>query len=649
MTFPYKGYAGRYVEVDLGSQDVSIKEMRKDWALYYLGGTGVAARVLWDRTGPDTAPLSPDSVLVVGTGPLTGVMFSPAGRMMFAARSPLTGVWGESHVGGFFGPEMKFAGFDMVVITGRAEHPVYLLLRDGHAELRDARHLWGRETDTVTYMLREELGDPTVETAVIGPAGENLVAYGAVIVDMYRAAGRTGMGTVMGSKNLKAVVASGSLGLEAHDMDAYLRANEVELQRLRDPLWEASLGSLRKYGTTDLVAIINEIGRLPTKNHWTGYFERADEIGPEAIAERYRLAQEACFGCLIGCKYVYRIDSGRYRSGPAGGPEYETLMAFGSNCLNADLESVIYLGHRCDLLGMDTISCGKTIGFAMELWEKGLLTAEDTGGLDLSWGNTETMAELVELIARREGIGDLLARGVREAAETVGGDAWKYAVHVKGLEASGQDPRAHQSIGLTYATNVRGADHLRSLSSLEELGYPEIVIQRFGKEKADGILDIMSPLYKGELIKDVEDLYALVDSAVICKYGTMWPPVYYFDTFTNIIPPLTGMTEWGDMAFVRSAAERTCHLRRAYNHRLGLTREHETLPKRLLEEPMPTGPAKGGLPDLDVMLDEYYQYRGCDRTTGLPLRGTLERLGLSDIADDLERRGVLAGGPSDTS
>jgi aldehyde:ferredoxin oxidoreductase len=344
----------------------------------------------------------------------------------------------------------------------------------------------------------------------------------------------------------------------------------------------------------------------------------------------------------VGCKYIYRIKEGRFASGPAGGPEYETLMAFGSNCMNNDLESVIHMGTRADLLGLDTISCGKSIGFAMDLWEHGLLTEKDTGGLDLSWGNVDSMVELVELIAKREGIGDLLANGVRMAAETVGGDAWKYAVHVKGLEASGQDPRAHQSIGLTYATNVRGADHLRSLSSLEELGYPDIVTKRFGKEKTEEILDIMSPKYKGEVVWDMEDLYALVDSSVICKYATMWPPVFYFDTFSNVIAPLTGMKDWDDPKFVRRSAERISHLRRAYNHRLGITRKEETLPKRLLKDAMPTGPSKGGLPDLDEMLDEYYDFRGCDRVTGFPKKERLEELDLGFVADDLGKRKMLA-------
>jgi aldehyde:ferredoxin oxidoreductase len=607
-----------------------------------LGGTGVAARILWEETGPDTDPLSPENVLVLGTGPLTGVMFSPSGRMMFAAKGPLTGVWAESHVGGFFGPEVKYAGFDFVILKGRSPKPVYLFLRDGKVELLDASHLWGRETDVTTDMIREEHKDPDIKTGIIGPAGENGVLYSCITVDRYRAAGRAGLGTVMGSKNVKAIAASGSLGLEAHDMDKYLEANEVEMERLSDPIWTESLASLRKYGTTDLVAIINEIGRLPTKNHWTGFYEDADDIGPEIIAEKYRIAQEACHGCEVGCKYVYRVKDGKFAYGPAGGPEYETIMAFGSNCLNNDIESVFHMGTRCDLLGMDTISCGKSIGFAMELWEKGIITKKDTDGLDLSWGNIDSMVELVEKIAKRDGFGDVLSKGVRKAAEIIGGDAWMYAVHVKGLEASGQDPRAHQSIGLTYATNARGADHLRSLSSLEELGYPEIVKARFDDEKTDAILDIMSPKHKGEVVWDIEDLYALVDSAVICKYGTMWPPVYYFDTFSNVISPLTGMDEWAQPKFVKQAAERINHLRRAYNHRLGITRKEETLPRRLLKEPMPTGPSKGGLPNLDEMLDEYYDYRGCDRETGFPKKEKLEELGLDFVAKDLGKRKILA-------
>ena len=636
MTFPYKGYAGYYLDIDLTRGVIHKREMEKEWARLYLGGSGISSKILWERTNAKTEPLSPENVVVVGTGPLTGSMFSPSGRMMFAARGPLTGVWAESHVGGFLGPEIKYAGFDFVIFNGRSKKPVYLFMRDGAAELRDASRLWGQETNITTQMIREEHKDPSIETAVIGPAGENGVLYSSVIVDFYRAAGRAGLGTVMGSKNLKGLAASGALGLEAYDMDKYLEANAKEMEKLSDPLWTDSLASLRKYGTTDLVAVINEIGRLPTKNHWTGFYEHADDIGPEIIAEKYRIAQEACHGCAVGCKYIIRVKDGKYPTDPVGGPEYETLMAFGSNCLNNNVESVFYLGKRCDLLGLDTISCGKTIGFAMELYEKGILTKKDTDGLDLSWGNAESQAALVEKIAKREGIGKILANGVRKAAEQIGGDAWKYAVHVKGLEASGQDPRAHQSIGLTYATNVRGADHLRSLSSLEELGYPDIVIQRFGKEKADAILDIMSPKYKGQVVWDMEDLYALVDSAVICKYATMWPPVFYFDTFVNVIPSLTGMKEWGDPKYVRQAAERISHLRRAFNHRLGVTRKEETLPPRLLKEPMPTGPSKGGLPDLDVMLDEYYEYRGCDRETGYPHEEKLRELNLEFVIDELK-------------
>jgi len=640
MTFPYKGYTGYYLDVDLTKGKVHKKELEKEWARLYLGGSGVAARILWDRTGPDTNPLGPDNVLVVGTGPLTGVMFSPSGRMMFATKSPLTGVWAESHVGGFLGAEIKYAGFDFVVFNGRSKKPVYLSLRDGSADLLDASHLWGKETNMTTEMIREEHKDPTIKTGVIGPAGENGVLYSSIIVDFYRAAGRAGLGTVLGSKNVKGIAASGAQGLDVHDMDAYLKANDKEMEKLHDPLWTESLASLRKYGTTDLVAIINEIGRLPTKNHWTGFFEKADDIGPEIIAEKYRIAQEACHGCAVGCKYVIRVKDGKYPTGPIGGPEYETIMAFGSNCMNSDIESIFHLGKRCDLLGLDTISCGKSISFAMELFEKGIISSKDADGLDLSWGNSETQAILVEKIAKREGFGELLADGVRKAAEKIGGEAWKYAVHVKGLEASGQDPRAHQSIGLTYATNVRGADHLRSISCVEELGYPEIAASRFGEEKAEAILDIMSPQYKGELIWDMEDLYAIVDSAVICKYGTMWPPMFYYDSFLNVIPPLTGMTDWGDMKFVRQAGERISHLRRAYNHRLGITRKDETLPHRLLKEPMPTGPSKGGLPDLDEMLDEYYEYRGCDPETGYPKESKLRELGLDFVAEDLKSRGM---------
>ena len=643
MTFRYKGYAGRVIRIDLTAGHVSVKELDEGFARQYIGGTGFAARILWDEVGPEVDPLSPENRLVVAVGPLTGTAFPPAGRYMMAAKSPLTGIWGESHAGGHFGPELKFAGYDMIVFQGRSPKPVYLLIDDDRVELKSAEHLWGKDTRETTHMLWEELGDKSFKIACIGQAGENLVRISAVISEMNRAAARTGIGAVWGSKRLKAIAVRGSGGVEVADPERFMQVVDEAIYLCTKGVWgEAAESSLGKYGTPCLVEMLNAIGRLPTKNHWTGVFEEAEKIGPEAMRKNYRIARASCFSCAIQCKYIAYIRDGPYAGTLVGGPEYESIFALGSNCMNSNLESVIYANLLCDLYGLDTISTGKVISWAMECYEHGLLTREDVDGLDLRWGNYEAMIELIHKIARREGFGDLLAEGAKRASEKVGRGTERFAIHVKGMEASGQDPRAQKSVGCTYAISVRGADHLRSLSSLEELGYPQVVIERFGEDKAEAIMDRLSEQYKGLLVKDMEDLYAVVDSLLLCKYGTMWPPIYYFDHIAKLLPPLTGMEEYSSVEAVRLAAERICNLRRCFNLREGITRKDETLPERFTKEPMPHGPAKGQVCNLEPMLREYYQHRGWDYETGLPYRSTLVRLGLADVADQLEAMGKLA-------
>jgi aldehyde:ferredoxin oxidoreductase len=327
------------------------------------------------------------------------------------------------------------------------------------------------------------------------------------------------------------------------------------------------------------------------------------------------------------------VDEGKYVGSFSDGPEYETVMAFGSNCLNNDLASIIHANMLCNLYGLDTISAGKSISFAMECHEKGILEEE------VKWGDADRVVELVHKIAKREGeLGDLLAEGSREAAKRLGKGAEDYAIHVKGLELSGQDGRPHKSVGLTHAISVRGADHLRSLSSLDELGYVDIVEERYPGQEEE-ILALRSEKGKGALVCDMEDLYAVVDSLLICKYGTMWPPVYYFDDFTKVVPAITGFEEYADQAHVVKVARRICLLRRAYNAREGVTRKDDQLPKRLLKEPMPEGPAKGQVVDLDTMLDEFYKTRGC-HPNGVPKAEALKEVGLGDVAEALLKAGI---------
>jgi len=642
MTFDYKGYAGQYLRVDLTKGEMKKEPLPSWMAKHYIGGTGFAARVLWDELKPQTNPLSPENSLVMAVGPATGALSPSSGRFMMASKSPLTGIWGESHCGGHFGPELKYAGYDMIIFHGRSEKPVYLYVDDDWVEFKDASHLWGKDTKETTGQVREEVGDETVKVSCIGLAGENLVKYAAVMTDFYRAAGRTGMGAVMGSKNLKAVAVRGTKGVEVADPERYMEVmDEVLYQNTEGPWAEPAQSSLGTYGTPNLVAVINAIGRLPTKNHWTGYYEDAEKISGAVIRSKHRVARDSCFSCMIQCKYVSTVDSGLYAGTFSGGPEYESVFALGSNCLVNDIEAILHANMLCNLYGIDTISAGKCISFAMECYEHGILSEKEADGLDLRWGNGEALTALIHKIAHREGLGDLLAEGVRGASQRMGKGSEEFAMHIKGLEISGQDCRAHKSVGCTHATSVRGADHLRSLSCIDEQGFYEAAAERFGVDKAEEICNLLSEKYKGYIVKDQEDLYAVVDSVLMCKYGTMWPPMYYLDFIAKLLPPLTGMEEYGSVKEVRLAAERICNLRRCFNVREGITRKDEDLPPRFKEEPMPNGRAKGEVCNLQPMLDEYYEARGWDEATALPFRDTLERVGLKEVADQLELTGKV--------
>ena len=630
------GYAGRILYVDLSKGKYWVEELKESLAKAYVGGSGLAAYLLWNLIDSDVDPLSPENPLIIATGPATGALAPSAGRFALVSKSPLTGIWGESHAGGFFGPEVKYAGYDMVVILGRSPTPTSLVIDDGSVEIHKTTDLWGLNTRDTTNELRGRFGKD-YHVICIGPAGENLVKFASVMVDYYRAFGRTGMGAVMGSKKLKAVVVRGSKGVEVYDPDKYLEVLEDILWRNTEGPWALPAQmSLGRYGTPSLVTAMNAIGRLPTKNHWTGYWERADRLSGDELL-KYRVSRGSCFSCMIMCKHITKVPDGRYEGAFSGGPEYESVVALGSNLLIDNIEAVIYMNQLCNLYGLDTISTGKVISYVFECYEKGLISKEELGGVEALWGSEEAAIKLINMIVRREGIGNILAEGVRKASEVLG-RGYEYALHVKGLEVSAQDPRGHKSVGLTWAISVRGADHLRSLTTVDELGYRDVAAERFGADKVDYVCDRLSERYKGLIVKDQEDLFALVDSIIMCKYGTMWPPMYYFDFIAKLLPPLTGIKEFGDVKNLRLIAERIVNLKRCFNLREGVGKESEVLPKRFTEEAMPTGPSKGQVCDLEPMLREYYMYRGWDYRSGLPYEETLERLGLDYVANTLKRR-----------
>jgi len=636
MPFKYKSYAGRILHIDLSRGTKSVQELDEGFARKYLGGAGFCSRMLYDAIEPIIDPLSPDNVLMFATGPLTGTLFPQASRYIVAAKSPLTNIWGEAHAAGHWAVEVKFSGYDALVFKGRSPKPVYLWINDGEVEIRDAGQFWGKTIYDTDELIREELGDREVKVACIGQAGENLVRFASIINECSRVAARSGMGTVMGSKNLKAIAVRGFKGLEIADPEHYLDfIREMHDKMLENPFTDSRV----KYGTTNLIEMMNQIGRLPTYNMKQGVFEEFERISGETLREKYFVRPRADFACLQRCGRFVRVPSGPYACAGKG-PEFECLSALGSRCGNSNLESVIYAHHLCNLYGLDTISAGSTISWAMECYENGVITKEDAGGLDLSWGNHESIVKLISMIARREGFGNVLAEGSWRAAEAIGRGSEKYLICVKKQEIAGQEPRAQKSMGLASAVSARGADHLYAFPVLDEVGFGKEIEERLGKQYLPEIADRLNPKYKGVMVKKCEDFCRLIECVGVCLYGTEIPPVYYYADIVRALELSTGMklTERD----LQMTGERVVNLNRAFNAREGITRRDDTLPSRLTDVPAPKGASKGQVVELDRMLDEYYLQRGWDKDTGLPTRGKLEELGLGDMADDFGGR-VIRG------
>jgi aldehyde:ferredoxin oxidoreductase len=623
---------GQVLRVDLTQGKSTVQQLPHELVLNYLGGTGFAARILFDELRPGMDAFSPENRLIFATGPLTGTLWPTAGRWAVYAKSPLTGIWGESHCGGFFGPELKYAGYDMLILQGRAKQPVYLWIDDGTVEILPAKDLWGRNTAETTDIIRELHGDKEIEVACIGPAGERLVRFACIMNNFQDAAGRVGLGAVMGSKNLKAVAARGSGAVTVADDDRFMELVHDAHERV---LKQPQAQQMTKYGTPLLVAYKSEIGELPTRNHQTGVFANSEKLKADTIRAKYYAKTRSCFACRIMCKKVNRIPEGRYKGTISGGPEYESIYSLGTNCGVDDFGAVLKANQLCNLYGMDSISAGCVIAWLMECCEKGLVTRKQCDGLDLKWGNHEAMVALVEKIARREGIGDLLAEGSYRAAKRLGKGA-EYVMHVKKLEISGQDGRTHRSVALTHAIGVRGADHLRSLVTVDQLGYEETAAERYGKDKLPEICDPYTEKYKAIAVVDAEDTFAIRDSLIVCWYSCGWPPIFWMPDFAAAAAAATGVKEFGNLEHMYHIAQRICNLRRAFNVREGLDRRHDSIPKRFTHEPMPEGPGKGQVANLELMLREYYELRGWDRR-GIPTKRTLTKLGLSDVVAELKR------------
>jgi aldehyde:ferredoxin oxidoreductase len=606
------GWHNKLLRVDLTHQKVSIEDIDPQVSKDYIGGRGVAMRYLYNEVDPQVDPFAPENKLIFATGPLTASPAPTGNRYMVITKSPLSGALTNSNSGGDFPTWMKRTGFDLFIFEGKAEKPVYLWVNEDQVEIRSAEHLWGKDTHATTDIVLEET-NPNAKVACIGPAGENLALMATIMNDKHRAAARSGVGAVMGSKNLKAVVCQGNKNTRMYD-EAGMKQLSVKISKeVGGDIKKGS--SLREYGTAYVPSITNELGILPTRNLQTGVFEGVDKINGPALRDQFLISHKPCYRCPIACGRLTEVDEPGYE-GKGEGPEYETLAALGSSCGIDNLAAITKANYHCNELGLDTISIGMTIACAMEMYEKGMIPEGDIGQ-PLRFGDADAMIAMVQKTAYRQGFGDTLAMGSYRMAEKYGHP--ELAVTARKQEFPGYDPRGAQGMGLLYATSNIGASHMEG-----DLAYAEV----FGVPEK---LDPLSTDRKPELIMRFEDAFALIDAAGMCVFLSVR---YVFDKDVMLWP--TRLTELMNLttgagytpAKILTAAERIYNLERLFLIAAGSGSNDDTLPYRMLHEPLTEGPGKGRVVDLDVMLPRFYQVRGWDEN-GVPTPEKLQTLGLA--------------------
>jgi aldehyde:ferredoxin oxidoreductase len=618
------GYTGRILRINLTDQTVRKEELSSRIAKDFIGGAGFGIKLLFDEVKAGIDPLSPENKLFFAPGPFTGTTVPCASRIAVTGKSPLTNAVGMGLSGGYFPAELKRAGYDILVIEGKAERPTYIWIKDGEVRLRNASKIWGTQTSDCQQIIKDELNDQNVRVSCIGPAGEYLSKI-ACIINERRAAGRKGLGAIMGSKNLKAIAVRGTGSIEIASKEKFKVARGQMLKAMKES--EVLYPQFANTGTPSNVDNTCALGIFLAKN-WsaTGKFAPVDQIGVEALETR-RAGKEHCYNCPVGCSQLRLARTGPYAGTLSEGPEFETLYSFGGQTGVDNLDSIIAADRLCDELGLDTISAGVTIGFAMELFEKGILTLADTGGLELNFGNHQAMNTMIRLIAFREGLGEILSDGVKIAAAKIGKGADRFAMHIKGLELPGYDVRGAKGHGLAYATSYTGGDHNRGYAFQEIFGVP-----------IPFAVDRLSTEGKGKLTKWNQDVRtATCDCPTMCVFllDTAMAPTAAQNT-AALMEAVTGL-KLGPEEVVQ-VGERINNVARAFNVREGFGRVDDTFPERLMTEPLQSGASKGQLiskEDLKVMLDEYYALRGWNLNTGIPTREKLVELGLDDVADQL--------------
>ncbi len=598
------GYANRIARIDLDTSAIEYEPIKEEDARMYVGGRGLGVKFLFDN-GPAVEALSPDNILCVMVGPLTGTRASMNGRLCVVTKSPLTGTCTDSHMGGWTGAKLKWAGFDGLVFKGKAATPTYAYVEDGTVTLHDASDLWGKGVHETIKLMREKHGQD-VAVMSIGPAGEKLVRFASWLNADNRASGRGGTGTVAGSKNLKCIVIKGDEANmpQPSDAEVFQKANRAALRKIREvPTTNPREGDLHLHGTNVLMNMVNEIGALPTRNAQRSDFAQADAIGGETVADTILVGHPACYACPVACKKEVRITQGKYAGLHMESLEYEPAWAFGANCDNADINAVAAMIDRCNDFGLDAIETGNALSMTMEATEKGLVDG-------LAWGDTDAMMELIQKIAFREGIGDELAEGPSRAAAKWG--APEISMSVKGQSIAAYDPRGLKGMGIGFATSNRGACHLRGYTPAAE-----VVNWVLGEEQAADPLEWKG---KGELVAIFQNIYSFTDSVDVCKFGTFAIPL---DVYAALYSGMIGVDL--DVAGLLRIGERIYNLERYYNNLNGFREGSDCLPRRFLEEPG-TGAASESVCELDQMLEEYYKFRGWEK--GVVPEPKLKELGI---------------------
>jgi aldehyde:ferredoxin oxidoreductase len=602
------GWIGKLLRVNLSTSNVSTEPLDPGRAKDYLGARGLGTKYFCDEVDPKVDPLSPENKLIFAPGPLTGTYAPSGGRYNVVTKGPLNGTIAASNSGGTWGPELKFAGYDMLIVEGKAPKPVYLWIKNDAVEIRDAAHLWGKIVpDTQDAICAET--DADAKVACIGPAGENQVLFAAIMNDMHRAAGRSGVGAVMGSKNLKAVTVRGTGSVTCADHEAFLAA----VMNARQKIQAHPVGGtgFRLYGSQILMNIINQVGASPTRNWQDGFFPNADKVSGETLAANQLQRPKGCFSCIISCGRVTKVTNPKYK-GEGEGPEYETAWGFGGDCGVDNFDAGIKANYYCNEYGMDTISMGSTVACAFELYEKGFITDKDTGGIALNWGDGDAMLEMVRLTGVGEGFGKKLGQGSYRLAESYGHP--ELSMTVKKQEMPAYDARAVQGVGLNYATSNRGGCHMRGYTiETEVLGNP-VFGPKMDQHTIDG---------KPQMCINWQNLTAALDATGACQFTTFG---IASAELAAMLGPLTGI-EYSADDFLK-CGDRIWNLERLFNLKAGFTAKDDTLPPRLLKEPIKTGPSKGKVSLLPEMLPEYYRLRGWDEN-GVPTPEKVQELGLT--------------------